>query len=86
MDPLASFLLRLAAGIPFGQGLCQIPLEKSSRMPECQLSAIADALNKRLDEEEQGWPDPRKYHQEWARNNCIPPWIEAELWERKKDG
>lgn len=85
MDPLASFLLRLAAGIPVGHGLCQIPLDVSARMPECQLHAIADAIKHR-DDEPIEWPDERQYHKEWAKNNCIPPWIEAEIWERKKNG
>lgn len=84
MDPLASFLLRLAAGIQVGQhGLCQIPLTESARMPECQLYAIADAINKK-DDEVGEWPDERQYHREWAKDNCIPPWIESELWERKR--
>lgn len=86
MDPLLDYLLRLAAGIPVGTGLCQIPLTVSARMPECQLYAIADAMNNRNRDDEADLPDPREFHREWAKNNCIPPWIEAELWKRKKNG
>ncbi len=83
-NPLADFLLRLEAGIPVGNALCQVPLGVSAQMTERQLELLADALSKKEgDVPPEDEPDPREYHREWAKLNKIPPWWEPIVWERK---
>lgn len=84
---LAEILLRLAAGFPVGQGAVAVPVEVSSRMTERQLDLFIAAMGKAGKEDELlDEPDPREYHREWAKQNKIPRWYEAEIWERKSGG
>ncbi len=82
-NPLADFLLRLEAGIPVGNALCQVPLGVSAQMTERQLELLAEVLAKKEADPFEGEPDPREYHREWAKLNKIPPWWEPVVWERK---
>lgn len=82
MNPIADFILNLAAGIPVGQGIRQIPVEVSSRMSETQLYLLAQTMADKRPDEDTG-PDPREYHREWAKDNKIPDWLEPKLWESK---
>lgn len=54
-------------------------------MSEAQLHELAEAMSDR-EEDAESWPDPREFHKDWAKQNCIPPWVEEKLWERKKNG
>src|SRR5438128_660450 len=78
-SPLADLLLRLAAGFPVGQSLCQVPLHVSARMAEQQLYMLIGTLAKRSEDDDEPEPDPRQYHREWAKQNRIPDWLEPEL-------
>lgn len=80
---LVDCLLRLAAGVPVGNGVCQIPLAVSGQMTELQLEMIAQAIERKEAPPEDLEPSPREYHREWAKQNKIPDWLEPELWERK---
>lgn len=82
-NPLADFLVRLSAGIPYRDGMCQISLSASAQMTERQLELLADRLFRKEEEIDDDEPDPREYHREWAKQNKIPPWWEPVIWERK---